>query len=154
MTLSQQIANQIREVLLNGTWVATNYKVQLSDVTWQQATTKVADLNTIADITFHIDYYLEGLIQVFKGGTLDIRDKYSFDAPPITSQQDWDNRRQKLFNDAETFAQLVEHMDEATLMGPFVEPKYGNNYISIQAIIEHSYYHLGQIVQIKKLLKD
>ena len=74
MTLSQQIANQIREVLLNGTWVATNYKVQLSDVSWQQANTKVADLNTIADITFHIDYYLAGLIQVFKGGILDIRD--------------------------------------------------------------------------------
>ena len=154
MTLSQQIAKQIREVLLNGTWVATNYKVQLLDVSWQQATTKVADLNTIADITFHIDYYLAGLIQVFKGGALEIRDKYSFDAPSITSQQDWDNRRQKLFNDAETFAQLVEHMDEATLMGPLVEPKYGNNYISIQATMEHSYYHLGQIVQIKKLLKN
>lgn len=154
MTLSQQIANQIREVLLNGTWVATNYKVQLSDVSWQQATAKVADLNTIADITFHIDYYLAGLIQVFKGGALEIRDKYSFDAPSITYQQEWDKRRQKLFNDAETFAQLVEHMDETTLMGPFVVPKYGNKYISIQATIEHSYYHLGQIVQIKKLLKD
>jgi len=154
MALSQQIANQIREVLLNGTWVATNYKVQLSDVTWQQATTKVADLNTIADITFHIDYYLAGLIQVFKGGTLDIRDKYSFDAPPITSAKDWDESKQKLFNDAETLARLVEHMDDATIMGPFVEPKYGNNNISIQATIEHSYYHLGQIVLIKKLLKD
>lgn len=154
MTLSKQIANQIREVLLDGTWVATNYKVQLSDVNWEKATTKVKSLNTIANITFHINYYLEGLIQVFKGGSLDIRDKFSFDAPPITCQQEWENRIQKLFSNAEIFAHLVEQMHDETLMGPFVEPKYGNNYISIQATIEHSYYHLGQIVLIKKLLNS
>ena len=152
MTISSQIAKQIREVLLNGTWVATNYNVQLSDVNWVQATTKVQDLNTIAILAFHIDYYLEGLIQVLRGGTLDIKDKYSYDAPPITSQTDWENRLQKLFRDAETFANLIEHMTDEALMQPFVEEKYGNNYINLQAMIEHCYYHLGQIVLIKKLL--
>ena len=152
MTLSKQITNQIREVLLNGTWVATNYKVQLEDVDWKQATTKVADLNTVADLIFHIDYYLVGLIQVFNGGSLDIKDKFSNDAPQITSATEWDKRKQKLFHDAETFANLVEKMTEEELMAPFVEAKYGNNYINIQAMIEHSYYHLGQIVLIKKLL--
>ena len=152
MTLSSQIAKHIREVLLDGTWVATNYKVQLSDVSWKQATTKVSNLNTIADLAFHIDYYLAGLIRVFQGGVLDIRDMYSYDAPPISSKQDWENRKQKLFEDAETFANLVEQMSDETLMQPFVEEKYGNNYINIQATIEHCYYHLGQIVLIKKLL--
>lgn len=153
MTLSKQIANQVREVLLNGTWVATNYKVQLSDLDWKQATTKVTNLNTIADLTFHIDYYLAGLIQVFQGGPLVIRDQYSYDAPEITSKEDWEQRKEKLFKDAEIFANLVEKMTEKELMSPFVEDKYGNNYLNIQAMIEHCYYHLGQIVLIKKLLK-
>jgi len=152
VTLSKQITKQIREVLLEGTWVATNYKAQLSHVSWEQANTKVKDLNTIADLAFHIDYYIAGLIQVFKGGSLDIRDKYSYDAPPISSKNDWDKRLEKLFDDAETFANLVEQMSDETLMQPFVEEKYGNNYINIQAMIEHCYYHLGQIVLIKKLL--
>jgi len=154
MNLAPQIAKQLREVMLEGTWVATNYKVQLQDVDWKQATTHVADLNTIAFLTFHIDYYLKGLIQVFQGGTLDIKDKYSYDAPPITSATDWEARKQKLFNAAETFANLIEQMSDDTLMLPFVEEKYGNNYINIQALIEHCYYHLGQIVLIKKLLKS
>ena len=154
MNLAPQIAKQLREVILEGTWVATNYKVQLQDVDWKQATTHVADLNTIAALTFHIDYYLKGLIQVFKSGTLDIKDKYSYDAPPITSATDLDERKQKLFNAAETFANLIEQMSDDTLMLPFVEEKYGNNYINIQALIEHCYYHLGQIVLIKKLLKS
>jgi hypothetical protein len=153
MNLSKQIANQFRDVLLTGTWVATNFKTQLSDINWEQANTKVKSLNTIAALTFHIDYYLAGLIQVFQVGTLDIRDKYSFDAPPITSQIDWEQRLQKLWSNAETFANLIEKMDDATLMKPFVEKKYGNNYINIQAMIEHCYYHLGQIVLIKKLIR-
>jgi hypothetical protein len=43
-------------------------------------------------------------------------------------------------------------MSDEELMQPFIEAKYGNNYINIQAMIEHAYYHLGQIVLIKKLL--
>lgn len=152
MTLSSQIANQFREVLLHGTWVATNYKAQLTDVNWVQANTKVKSLNTIADLTFHIDYYLAGLLQVFQGGTLNISDKYSFEAPPITSQNDWEQRLQKLWNDAEALTNLTEQMDDTTLMQPFVDEKYGNNYCNIQAMIEHCYYHLGQIVLIKKLI--
>lgn len=153
MTLASQIAKQFREVILNGTWVATNYKAQLENVTFKQATTKVDNLNTIAVLTFHIDYYIAGLIQVFKGGSLDIRDKYSFYAPPITSQKDWEDRLQKLWNDAETFANLIENLTDEALMQDFVEEKYGNNYINIQALIEHCYYHLGQIVLIKKLIE-
>lgn len=153
MTLSSQIAKQFREVILNGTWVATNFKTQLANVTWEKATTKVENLNTIAALTFHIDYYIAGLMQVFQGGPLDIRDKYSFDAPPIKSQKDWEDRLQKLCNDAETFSKLIENMTDEALMQNFVEEKYGNNYINIQAMIEHCYYHLGQIVLIKKLIE-
>lgn len=153
MTLTNQITKQFREVILNGTWVATNYKSQLDNITWKQAITKVDNLNTIAVLTFHIDYYIAGLIQVFQGGTLDIRDKYSFDAPPITSQKDWEQRLQKLWDDAETFSNLIENLTDEALMQAFVEEKYGNNYINIQAMIAHCYYHLGQIVLIKKLIE-
>lgn len=151
MSLASQIAKQFREVVLNGTWVATNFRAQLTNINWEQATTKVDTLNTIATLTFHIDYYIAGLIQVFQGGSLDIKDKYSFDAPPITSQKDWEDRLQKLWNNAETFAYLIENLNDEELMEAFVEEKYGNNYINIQAMIEHCYYHLGQIVLIKKL---
>jgi len=43
------IANRIREVLLNGHWIAnTNYKEQILSTNWQQATQKIDSLNTIA----------------------------------------------------------------------------------------------------------
>ena len=153
MKPTTQIANRFREVLLNGTWVAnTNFKAQLSDVTWEQATRKVGTFNTIAALTFHIDYYIAGILNVLEGGSLDIRDKYSFDLPPIESQKDWEKLLDKMWSDAEKFASMVEQMPEERLNEVFVDEKYGNYQRNIDAMIEHGYYHLGQIVLIKKML--
>lgn len=154
MNQIKQIAKQFRESQLNGTWIATNLKAEISDLTWQQATTKIGTLNTIAALTFHLNYYVAGLIQVFEGGTLDIRDKYSFDCPPIQSQADWEKLCNKSFADAERFANLVEQMPGEKLAEGFVDIKYGNYSRNIHGVIEHTYYHLGQIVLIKKIMKE
>ncbi len=68
MSSISQLVKRFREVMLDGLWIAnTNFKDQLSDVTWEQAVTKIGSLNTIAMLTFHIDYYIAGIIPVFKG---------------------------------------------------------------------------------------
>lgn len=153
MNPSVQIAKQFREVYLSGKWVAaTNLKAELSDLTWEQATKKIGSLNTIAALAFHINYYVAGLVNVFEGGTLDIKDKFSFDMPPIESQKDWEKLLSNMWSDAEKFARFVEQMPPEKLAEPFVEEKYGNYQRNILVINEHTYYHLGQIVLIKKML--
>lgn len=155
MKTTTQLAHRFREVILNGTWIAnTNFKAQLSDVSWQLAVKKVGSLNTIAALTFHIHYYIAGILNVLKGGSLDIRDKYSFDLPPILSQEDWENLLNTLWADAEMFAELVEKMPEEKLYEAFVDEKYGNYLRNIDGMIEHSYYHLGQVVLIKKMIAE
>jgi hypothetical protein len=104
-------------------------------------------------LTFHIDYYIAGILQVFDGGTLDIRDKYSYDMPEIKDEQQWEDMKQKLWEDAEKFAQHIEKMTKEQLHGVFVDEKYGNYLRNIDAMIEHSYYHLGQLVLLKKMIK-
>ena len=154
MNYNEYLANRLSEVLLSGKWVVgTNFKEQLADLTWTEATTQVENFNTIASITFHINYYLAGVMEVFKGGDLTIRDKYSFDAPEIKSESDWNQRKEKLLTDSEDFIQLVQHMEPQRLMDVFVKEEYGSFYRSIDVIMEHTYYHLGQIVLIKKKLR-
>lgn len=151
-TRTTEIANRLREVLLNGKWIAnTNYKHQVESVTWQQAIRRVQDLNTIALLTFHINYYLDGLLKVFKGGSLDISDKYSFDMPEIGSEADWKKLVGAFLRNAEEFANQVEKLDDNILDQPFVHEKYGSYLRNIEGVIEHSYYHLGQISLIKKM---
>lgn len=153
MKRNQFIANRLREVLLNGKWIAnTNFKEQVLSINWQEATQQVGNLNTIALLTFHINYYLGGLINVFENGKLEISDRYSFDLPEITSEKDWSNLVNDFLNNAEKFANHVEQMDENLLDQPFVDEKYGSYLRNIEGVIEHSYYHLGQVSLIKKMI--
>lgn len=147
------IANRFREVILNGTFIAnTNYKDQLADSQWEMATKKIGTLNTVAELAQHIHYYIEGVNKVFKGGPLDIKDQYSFDFAPIVSQVQWEAFLAKFWSNAEDFASLVEELPDEKLKEVFVDAKYGTYQRNIEAMIEHSYYHLGQIVLIKKML--
>lgn len=153
MKKSLTIANRIREVLLDGHWIAnTNYKEQLLSITWQQAIQKVDDLNTIAALTYHINYYIAGLLNVFENGKLEIRDKYSFDLPEIKSEPDWKKLITDFLVNSEKFTNTVEQMDDSVFNRPFVEEKYGTCLRNIEAVIEHSYYHLGQISLLKKII--
>jgi hypothetical protein len=155
MSLAKQMADQFREVHLSGTWIAgTNIKDQLTKVSWQQAVTKIDSLNTLAALAFHINYYIAGLNTVFEGGTLSIKDKYSFDSEPIESQKDWDKLKHKMWSDAERFANHVEQLSGEKLNEGFVDIKYGTYQRNIQAMIEHCYYHLGQIVLIRKIIES
>lgn len=132
----------------------TNFKAQVSDLTWQEATTKIGSLNTIAALTFHINYYIEGVANVLEGGALEIRDKYSFDCPPIKSTEDWEALLKNMCQQAEKFADLIENMPDQKLETIFVDEKYGTYRRNINGIIEHSYYHLGQISLIKKMIRE
>ena len=152
MNLSAQIAKHFRDLHFGGNWTSVNLKQTLADVSWQQATTKIYSLNTIAILVFHINYYVSAVLQVLQGGPLDAHDKYSFDLPPIQSLEDWEKLLSKVWTEAESFANLVEQLPESKLGETFSDEKYGNYYRNLHGIIEHTHYHLGQIVLIKKIL--
>ena len=151
--MNKELANRLREVLLTGKWIAnTNFKEQITSISWVQAIEKIENLNTIALLTFHVNYYLKGLLQVFAGGNLDIKDKFSFDMPEIVSETDWLNLVNEFISNAESFINHVEKMDDNVLTQPFVKEEYGSYLRNIEAQIQHSYYHLGQVSLIKKLV--
>lgn len=53
----QQLITRLEEVFLSGTWIAnTNYKNELINTSWLEAITSIKDMNSIAALTFHINY--------------------------------------------------------------------------------------------------
>ncbi len=93
-------------------------------------------------LPLHFNYYVAGLNNVFEGGALEIKDKYSFDLPTLNNEADWKILLTSLLYNAEAFAKHVENISDE---------KYGTYQRNIEAIIEHSYYHLGQISLLAKL---
>ena len=153
MPLTKHVAKQIRDVYFGGNWTVTNLQETLKDVTWRQATTKVQDFNTIATLVYHINYFVAGVSDVLRGLPLTIKDKYSFDHPPINSEADWLLFKNTVIEDGKAFANLIEQLDDTILESDFIDPQYGNYYRNLHGIIEHFHYHLGQIVILKKMIK-
>lgn len=154
-TRNESLAARLNELFLHGHWIAnTNYQEQLSPMDWQVALVKIEGLNSIAALTYHINYYLSGLLSAFASGTLSISDRFSFDLPKIQSQAEWNNLVDELMTNAASFAQKVADMDDAIFDQVFIEERYGSYLRNIEAVLEHSYYHLGQIVILKKLVSQ
>lgn len=154
MNLSQQTAKHFREVFAGGNWTSVNLKETLTGIDWQQATATVHSLNTIAALVYHIHYYVQAVLKVLHGNPLKASDKFSFDVPAIHNQEDWDQLVATTLSDAEQFAVLVEQLPESRFKEVFVDEKYGSYHRNMYGIIEHTHYHLGQIVLIKKILQQ
>src|SRR5688572_9341102 len=126
MKSTDVLAKRFREVILNGTWIAnTNYQHQLTGLDWKMATATFGSFNSIATLAQHIHYYIKGIKNVFEGGSLDIKDKFSFDFAPIQSQSEWESFLTLFWKDAEEFALLLEQLPEEKLKAVFIDEKYG-----------------------------
>ncbi len=153
MNLTTQIANQFRAVHSGGNWTASNLQDVLAGLDWQQASKKLDSFNTIAALVYHINYYVSAVSKVLEGEALTAKDQYSFDHPPVQSAGDWNKLLDQTRTDAERFARLVEQLPDSKLTETFADEKYGNYYRNLTGVIEHTHYHLGQIVIIKKILE-
>ncbi|AEA45775.1 DinB family protein [Fluviicola taffensis] len=152
MTLANQLAKHLRDVHFGGNWSTVDLKNTLSDLTLEEATTKIYSLNSILAITFHMAYYLDVLIGVLEENVLNGKDELSwvFDTPG--TEEEWKIFQETIWEKVERVTLLIEKLPDEKLTKEFLDPKYGTYYRNIAGIIEHVHYHLGQVVIIKKLL--
>lgn len=154
MNSTKQIAKHFRDVHLGGNWTSVNLKDTLAGISWREATTQIDDLNTIAVLVFHINYYVGVITRVLQGGPLEGNDKLSFSVPPISSEEAWQVLVNKAITEAEQMTVLIEKLDDATLQENFTDPKYGTYFRNLLGVTEHTHYHLGQIAILKKTIRN
>lgn len=153
MSPGAQFAKHLREVHTGGNWTAVNLKDTLAGISCEEASQKLESFNSIAALVYHINYYVSTILHVLQGEPLDAHDKYSFDVPPIKSELDWDTLKEKSFADAEELAVLVEQLPAERFSEIFFAEKYGTYHRNLLGLIEHTHYHLGQIVILIKLIR-
>jgi hypothetical protein len=151
--LSNSISQHIHDVFYGKNWTWVDLKHTLDDVSWAEATYRYDGFNTIAALTYHIHYYVAAQLQVLSGGPLDAKDKFSFDAPQITDEASWKQLTDKVWADVDMLIEKVKVLDEQNFSNYFVEEKYGTYYRNLHGMVEHTHYHLGQIVILKKMFR-
>jgi uncharacterized damage-inducible protein DinB len=155
MEHNRELAKRFIDVISNNSWVANNsFKNQLTDLPLEVVLFKYPSLHSIATLAQHVHYYIAGILNVLNGGNLEIKDAFSFDFNPINTEEDWQNILSVFWADAEEFALKVAALPEEKLSDIFVKEEYGTYHFNINTLIEHSYYHLGQIVLLKKLISQ
>jgi uncharacterized damage-inducible protein DinB len=150
MSIQKQLAGHIRQVFNGGNWTDSSLSGALRDIDREEAVKPRTPMHSIAELVFHIRYYFAAIVGVLEGGPLDASDRFSFDLPAIHGEKDWERLRDEAFELAERLAALVEALPDGRLQETFVEERYGTVLRNIMGVIEHTHYHLGQIVLLKK----
>lgn len=154
MTLPKELSRQLCGLIFGPNWTERSLLEVVRDVDANIALRQVSGFQPIAALTFHIGYFIEAVIPVFEGKELTSRDALSFDHPPLASEDDWHELQQRIAEQAKQLCYHLDQMAEEQLWEDFVDAKYGSYYENIQGIIHHGYYHLGQIVVVKKLIEE
>lgn len=153
MSLSSHLSNHLHQVYFGGNWTVSNLKDQLEDVSLKEASIQIDGCNSILALTYHIGYYVNAILGVLEGKSLEAKDKFSFDHPVINSETEWFDFKTKKFEEVENLVFLIQQLPDSKLDDYFTDEKYGSYYRNLLGLIEHSHYHLGQVAILKKLVR-
>ena len=153
MKLKDHIAQHIIDVHMGDNWTDVNIKNTLQNISLQEAVTVTSSsANTIAALLHHITFYNEVVLERLKGNIPFISDVNGFDVPALIKEDDWLELQEKNYQSAQNLAEAVKQFPEEKLFEPVIA-NHSTVYKTLHGIIEHTHYHLGQIVIIKNLVK-
>jgi uncharacterized damage-inducible protein DinB len=153
MKATELIAQHIIEAFEGGNWTEVNFKDALRDISYRDATmvTK-ASCNTIAALIHHVAFYNDVIRKKLEGITTIAYDHDSFKVPLVKNENDWMNLKDRCFQSVHDLAATVIKLPDEMLTAP-IDNGNGTYYKTLHGLIEHLYYHLGQIVFLKRLAR-
>lgn len=154
MEITALIAQHLLDVHIGNNWTEVDLSDTLKDITLEEAITVTgASPNTIASLVHHITYWSRHMIGRINGVEVPIPPSNGFDVPLPDSPEDWLQLKADNIASAHELATAIRAFDAAKLEYPIL-PGYSSAYKNLQGSVEHVHYHLGQIVIIKKLLRQ
>ena len=150
--LSTLLADNLTKAYHGGNWTGVSILDTIKSLTYAQAQIVTpASVNTIASLVHHIKYWNGIILERLEGKNPVIPPANGFDVKPLGSEEEW----QALITETQkSFIAL-----EAAIRG--ISTQRWDEKPSIEAstlrenafgIVEHAYYHLGQIVILSHLV--
>ncbi len=147
------LSKHLRELYFGENWTGVCIRELVSDLNVSEAQHRRGDCHSIAELLYHLHYFVAAALRVLSGRELAASDAESFKCPMFVSDSQWQAYVEQCMRDAEQCAELLQHVDDAQLWSVWVNERYGNHYKNLQGTLEHAYYHLGQISILKKQLR-
>lgn len=152
MKLTDTLSENILNVFEGNNWTDVSITDILSAISFTQANTvTAASRNTIAGLAHHLLYWNKVIMQRLQGEDPAIPDSNGFDAGELTSEKTWQNLVAELRQSFVDLSSAIRNFPEDRLNDLTKSGKstIGDN---LYGIIEHAYYHMGQMMILKNLL--
>ena len=134
-------------------WIDVTVLGELSSVTAKQASIKPEGMNSIWQIVNHMISWRKALITRVKGKAVKYSDNNFISEIKVKSPKAWKETINKFRKSQRDIISFLQKSDDILL--ETVSSTSGYTYYElVEAILIHDSYHLGQIVLIKKLLKN
>lgn len=150
--ISRRIAKQFRSIYIDGTRTYPSFQDQLTDVDWEMAIARIGGIQNIATLTHQLGLLVKEGIDLMEGKDPEEESDTVLN-PPFAGANAWHHYKVSVIREGESFAQLLEQLPDHQLWQMYGSAEYGTYYENLYGIVEKTYYHLGQIVLIKKLIK-
>lgn len=152
MSLPTTLARHFRQAYTGGSFSERYLAAELRALDHRQATTSVRGANTVAALAYHLHFYVAGMQSALTGGELDTRDNASWDTPAVETEAAWRDVIDATLTTGEAFAKTLETLSEDALHEPFYAPTNSSTLVNALGVLEHVYYHLGQVVLLRREL--
>jgi uncharacterized damage-inducible protein DinB len=154
MKITELIATHILEAYEGNNWTDVSIADTLNNVRWQEAQCKTAgSLNTIASLLHHLCFWNGILLQRLSESDPAIPEINGFDVKELKNEDDWFRLKEETRDSFVKLADAAKNFPEEKLSEFYAEGK-SSHYKNLAGIVEHAYYHLGQIMILKKLVKN
>jgi len=153
MKLPPLVARHITEAV-HGNWTEIYFDDVIADVTHAEAIAIPLGLtNSIAMLVHHITFYNDVVFERLKGNNPTIDSSNGF-AVNIADEEAWQQLKESCFTSFKKLADAVAALPEEKLYEPALYNAEDTYYKTFHGIVEHAHYHLGQIVLLKKIIRN
>ena len=134
-------------------WIEVNLAATLEGITAADAAQKIGRLNSIWQIVNHLVSWRETLLKRINGESAPAPENNFIEDITDASSVAWKKTMERL---QVSQGKLIAYLSgtEATGLDENPRQEQYSRYELIESILQHDVYHLGQIVLIKKLLRD
>lgn len=154
VSLSTTLARHFRQAYTGGSFSERYLEAELRALNHRQANTSLRGANTVAALAYHLHFYVAGMQSALTGGELDTRDGASWETPAIETEEAWRQLIDECLATGEAFAKTLEALPEDALHEPFHAPTNSSTFVNALGVLEHVYYHLGQVVLLRRELEE
>jgi hypothetical protein len=150
MTETERIADQLRRAFHGEAWSGPSVKEVLNGVTAEMAARRpLQDVHSIWELVHHITAWVEIVEKRVQAQTVTVTDEVNF--PPVIDRTEnaWAASLRRMEEAEAALRKTVLELPQSRLDEPGI-PGGDSVYILLHGAVQHSLYHAGQIILLKR----